>query len=93
MRHERFASKIAYACIFAESIEEASENLVRLITHRDCGFDEGSTAWCDVLVDYLQVPDELCQLNRFGARFTAAQWSLILQQVWTALLPFATAGE
>ena len=41
MRHERFASKIAYVCIFAESIEEASEHLVRLITHRDCGFDEG----------------------------------------------------
>jgi hypothetical protein len=91
MRHEQFASKIAYACIFAKSIEEASDNLIRLIANRQCGFDEGTTAWCNVLTDYLQVPDDLCELNRFGASFSAAQWSLVLQQVRTALLGRATA--
>jgi hypothetical protein len=92
MHHERFAQNIAYVCVFAKSCEEASENLVRLIANRECGFDEGTTAWCEVLADYLQAPDDLCELNRFGANFTVAQWSLVLQQVQTALLACAKAG-
>lgn len=86
MRHEQFASKIAYVCIFTKSVDNAAENLIRLIANRECGFDEGTTAWCDVLADYLQVPDTLCELNRFGASFTTAQWSRVLQQVRTTLL-------
>lgn len=92
MRHEQFAAKIAYACIFSETIAEAKENLVRLIASRDCRFDEGTTAWRDVLNDYLEAPDDWGQLNRFGATFTVAQWSLILEQVHTALLTSTNPG-
>ena len=86
MRHEQFAAKIAYVCIFAKTVEEAAENLLRLIAKRECGFDEGMAAWRDVLKDYLQAPDDLGQLNRFGATFTVAQWSVVLEQVRGALL-------
>jgi hypothetical protein len=93
MRHEKFAAKIAYASIFATTIEEATENLVRLIANRDCELDEGATPWRGVLTDYLEAPDDLCQLNRFGASFTAAQWGLILEQVRTALVTCSKPGE
>jgi len=86
MRHEQFARKIAYACIFAKTIEEASENLVRLIATSECGFDEGVAAWRVVMKDYLGSPDDLLGLNRFGANFTTAQWRLILEQVHNGLL-------
>ena len=86
MRHEQFAAKIAYACIFAKAVEEASENLTRLITKGQCGFDEGTVAWRAVLVDYLATPDDLEQMNRFGASFTVVQWQLVLEQVLAGLL-------
>ncbi len=85
MRHKNFAEKISYVCIFTKTIEEASENLVRLITSGDSGFDEGISAWRDVLSDFLQASDGLDKLNQFGATFTAAQWNLVLQQVQAAL--------
>jgi hypothetical protein len=86
MQRETFAAKIAYACIFAQTVEEATENLVRLITNRDCGLDEGATAWREVLKNYRASPEDLGKLNRFGANFTAAQWREILEQVYTAVL-------
>ena len=86
MRHEQFAAKIAYACIFSKTVAEARDTLLRLIAGRIGGFDEGTTAWCAVLSDYPGAPDDLGPLNRFGASFTAAQWSLILDQVRNALL-------
>jgi hypothetical protein len=85
MRHEQFAAKIAYACIFAKTVAEASENLVRLISTGQCGFDEGATAWRTVLEDYLRHTDDFSQLNRIGASFTAAQWRQILTDVDNSL--------
>jgi hypothetical protein len=85
MRHERFAAKVAYACIFARTVEEASENLLRLITSGECGFDEGSAAWRAMLADYLQPTEDLSQLNRYGASFTPAQWRRVLEQVQSGL--------
>jgi len=86
MSHEHFAAKIAYACIFAQTVEDASVNLVRLITSSEGGFDEGIATWRVVLKDYLESPDDLLGLNRFGAKFTTAQWHLILEQVYNGLL-------
>jgi hypothetical protein len=85
MRHEQFAAKVAYACIFARTVEEASENLVRLITSGECGFDEGAAAWRAVVEDYLQPTEDVSQLNRFGASFTLDQWRRILEEVQSRL--------
>ncbi len=81
MRHEQFGAKVAYSCIFAKTVEEAAENLVRLITKGECGFDEGAAAWRAVVEGYLQPSDDLSQLNRFGASFTPDQWRQIFEQV------------
>lgn len=86
MRHQQFAAKIAYASIFAQTVEEAAENLARLIAKRECGFDEGAKAWLAVLEDYVNAPDDLGQLNRFGSTFTVPQWCVILRQVRSVLL-------
>jgi hypothetical protein len=86
MGHEQFAAKIAYACIFAKTPEDATENLARLIANQECGFDEGVEAWRKVIEDYLgSPPNDLLVLNRFGANFSAAQWRLILEKVISAL--------
>jgi hypothetical protein len=85
MRHDRFAAKVAYVCIFTRTVEAASGNLVRLIRTGECGFDEGAAAWRAVVEDYLQPADDLSQLNRFGASFTPAQWRRILEQVVSGL--------
>src|SRR5262245_42585486 len=86
MGHEQFAAKIAYACIFAKTPDDATENLVRLIRQQECGFDEGLEASRKVIEDYLGLPPEdLLVLNRFGASFSTAQWRLILEQVISGL--------
>lgn len=85
MRHEQFAVKVAYACIFAKTVEEASENLVGLITEGRCGFDEGAAAWRAVVNDYLQLSDDLSELNRYGAIFTRSEWLRILEQLRSRL--------
>jgi len=81
MRHEGFAAKVAYVCIFAKAVDEASENLVRLIMAGQSGFDEGPAAWRAVVADYLEPTEDLSQLNRFGASFTPEQWRQVLEQV------------
>jgi hypothetical protein len=88
MRHANFAAKISYASIFAKSTEDASSNLVRLITTGDCGFDEGLLTWSGILAEYLDTPSELEQLNQFGASFTTDQWTVVLRQVRAALLAY-----
>jgi hypothetical protein len=93
MLHEAFAGKIAYACAFARSMEEASQNLVRLIVNGQCGFDEGSAAWQATVSEYLASPDELLELNRFGATFTAGQWRVVLEYVRDRLIGTGTEPE
>jgi hypothetical protein len=84
-RHQQFAAKVAYASIFAKTVEEASENLVRLITKCQCGFDEGVTVWRAVVEDFVQPTDDVSQLNRFGASFSPDQWRRIFEQVQSRL--------
>jgi hypothetical protein len=85
MHNEQFAAKIAYACIFAKTVEDATENLIRLIADRARGLDEGPGAWRDVLKVYLEAPEDLGQLNRFGASFSVPEWRAILEQVGSSL--------
>ena len=85
MRHKSFATKIAYSSIFARTVEEAAENLLRQITKGQCGFDEGVAAWRAVVADYLQPTEDLSDLNRFGATLTPAQWRQVFEQVRSGL--------
>jgi hypothetical protein len=86
MQHGLFSAKISYVCIFQKTVNEASANLIRLILNEDPGFEEGITVWQNVIVDYLQSPDELIELNQWGITFSIAEWSQILQQVLMALM-------
>jgi hypothetical protein len=86
MRHAKFAAKISYVSIFAKSTDDASSNLVRLITTGACGFDEGLLTWTGILAEYLDTASDFEQLNQFGASFTTDQWIVVLRQVRAALV-------
>lgn len=59
MGADPFAAKIAYACIFSTSIDDAARNLVRLISTRTCGFDEGTDAWRKAMKTYLDSAEDI----------------------------------
>jgi hypothetical protein len=86
MPTEPYSSKIAYSCIFSRDVDEASANLTRLIAGGVCGFDEGLPAWVEALQEICETREELLELNRFGANFTAEQWAAILQETRRRLL-------
>lgn len=73
-------NSIGYACIFASSPEDARDNLLRLITQRIGGYDEGPEAWCAIMQEWLTGPYDLLDLNYCGARFSVEQWRTILQE-------------
>jgi hypothetical protein len=81
MRFEHLKNKIGYACIFSRSAEEAVTNMLRLIIGKQCGFDEGASAWRAVLHEVLEGQDDLLELNYCGAAFTVDQWRAILKEV------------
>lgn len=79
-----FGAKIAYACIFQPTVDEAASNLIRLILRGECGFDEDATAWRTAIREY-QVSEHLVELNTLGASFTVSDWRQILRTVLDAL--------
>lgn len=79
------AARLAYACIFSRTTEEASDNLVRLIAGSEGGFDEGATSWRATVADHLRSPEAMADLAHIGANFTLAQWQRILEQLHARL--------
>jgi hypothetical protein len=74
-------AKIGYPCIFSTSVEDAASNLLRLITKKQCGYDEGAEWWVSHLSEWLDNPHGLLSLNCCGAKFTENQWRSILHRV------------
>lgn len=74
-------AKISYPCIFSTSVEDAAGALLRLITGKLCGYDEGAEWWETHLTEWLENPHGLASLNACGANFTEDQWRNILHRV------------
>lgn len=72
---------IAYASIFAASVDEAAVNLIRLMIGGECGFEGGALTWRGAIAELLLKSSDLSELNRFGARFTGEEWRWILETV------------
>lgn len=60
-----YLRKLTYTCIFEKSPSKAAENLYRLISGKQCGFDEGSNKWIEVLESNLSMPLDIEDLNIF----------------------------
>ena len=45
MTNLEIASALGYACIFSSDYIDASDNLFRLISKKQCGYDEGADYW------------------------------------------------
>jgi hypothetical protein len=88
MRFEHVKNTIGYPCIFSRSTEDAVRNLLQLITGRQCGFNEGPSAWHAVLQEVLDGQHDLLELNFCGGAFTADQWQAILKAVIDGLEVF-----
>lgn len=77
--------KLGYPCIFAETIDEASANLIRVLILGDCDFSEGSAYWLACIQTWLGSNQPLTGLNFSGAPFNDTEWHLILGKVAEAL--------
>jgi len=84
MENQAYTSKIAYACIYSTSIEQAADNLIRLIVSGDSGFNEGPAEWRSVLSGLL-TEEDLSLLSKFGAPFDHGQWVRLLQLILDGL--------
>ena len=66
--------KISYPCIFESVPEDAAQNLCRLITDQDCGYDEGVDFWLEITSDLLRGGSNFQHLNCHGTTFSDAWW-------------------
>ena len=85
MKFEQAKNKIGYPCLYSESPEDATSNLLRLILHKQCGFDEGASEWSHQLKKWLDSNFDLSELNYCGAAFRPEQWREILVGVLRGL--------
>ena len=95
---KRMAMRIGYPSIFCTSPEDASKNLVRLITKKGCGYVEGAEHWRSVVSELLNGEYDLRQLNvpaeTSRPNFSSDQWREVLQILESDLAEFiASDGE
>lgn len=73
-----FAARVAYPCIFADSVNDAAKNLANLIANRLGGLQEGVDAWRPTLDSFARNDDALDSLESMGkhmnAPFSRAEW-------------------
>jgi len=58
-----YLRRLAYTCIFSSSPSDASENMYRHISKKQCGFDEGSDKWITIIENVLSKTLNLKELN------------------------------
>ena len=86
-KHEVYAqaNKLTYPCLFAKTVDDAAENLTRIILNGDNGFDEGVDFWRGQVLGIL---DDECLpefLNVLGTERDQDWWIKMFTQVWSNL--------
>jgi len=83
---------LGYACIYTRTVDEAAANLFRALTAEFGGVSGGAVLWLKRIEDWLNGSDPLGGLNFSGARFTDAEWRIILEDVASRLRRHITGG-
>jgi len=69
---------LSYPCIFAKDPEDAIDNLFRLISKKQCGFDEGIEFWKKELSNVLSEELNIKVLNSVGTTYSHEWWEKTL---------------
>jgi len=82
--------KLSYPCIFSKSPEEAAQNLYRLISRKECGFDEGCDVWKTVIETMLENRLDIQSLNYHRTDFSEEWWTTALDKLLAKISTPAT---
>lgn len=88
MDFNEFSSKLGYPAIFSESPEAASANLFRLITKKQCGYNEGAEKWHTEISRVLDEENDLTKMSELGSRLTEKEWRQTLRTLRDDLASF-----
>lgn len=81
MDYEYISLKIGYPCIFDNTTDCAIKNLYRLISNKQCGYNEGQEKWIEILKDILEEDYNLQKCNLPGATFSNEEWTFIFNEL------------